>query len=1053
MNKSQILEYFDKNYDTLVEAYGKAIVDKLIAKFKEQVSDYNIKNPTTGKQWSEEDLKGLIDDFDKLRGSADVDKEINNYDLKKLIKTVNTYKTTKSNSPFADMPDKIYDEGGIKIFNGNRENVCKSFAGEVPWCITRGAWLNYRNNPAAGYPTFYLIKNTNLPDSDRLSFVAVQSREGDRWVYTNRANSPYESRVMSFNDLLREVPWLTEIPDLKSKLPHQPRTKEEEDAEKYKNNPISYREWSEKPLFGPSSKYEYLVMRSRMDNLFTDKSLEDFTINNLVQYPKILDKVSILTGETSVIPQELLLKHIDKFPKSNQTSILKNIFENSLSLKVLSSDAYSWELKKILVKFNKFKLASNEKMYVTEDGNTIVVLTINPNNIKADLYKEDDEFKDIDLNKNTATKYLKDYPEIDTIPFKVLLKLASKDAIEQDVIKKAINTAKESSDSALIFKKLEDDSSLLIDTNTFDAYKIAGSKISKVPFNSEEVQTALANSSGNTGAIDNIKKMFSDAIGSYGGSISKDIDKDTLLSITRNIPANDRIILRGNNRYILIPADNDTDETAFRLLPIVANDVTMTSYTFGGDNWKKPVSSSWRNPLNAEDFQKIFGYLRDQNVTYNDGNLRSIFNNRSVNAIRAFVEANPPLDPANNLRPIIYQDNVYLFNTPDPRNSYRISPQSGRLLQKSFSARDVAAITGQQTPAAARAARTPAAAATRPPAATPVAGGNAGTTPTLIANAGLTRGFEALPASFRSRIAAGTPVNTNRTARSRQAALGNRGRVIGAISAGQDQLVIIQIGDNTFAQASFQPDARHFIITPTRALNMGRVGNFVDFVSNNANLTETQKETLTRIALGAATKEEIEEIKAKTKPYKDLEVTNEYIIREFDENINPIELKWHRDNENRVVEIVGKTDWKLQLENQLPVSINQPISIPKGEWHRVIKGNGKLTLKIIKEESTQYNVEGLLLTNTIDRPQKDILSDIRSLPGITIVSSKDYDLSGETSAFSNPNYYTILKIKVDPHPYPDGFKDEDLQQLFTDIRAIKGVRNFKLNKSVEKKTV
>jgi hypothetical protein len=133
--------------------------------------------------------------------------------------------------------------------------------------------------------------------------------------------------------------------------------------------------------------------------------------------------------------------------------------------------------------------------------------------------------------------------------------------------------------------------------------------------------------------------------------------------------------------------------------------------------------------------------------------------------------------------------------------------------------------------------------------------------------------------------------------------------------------------------------------------------------------------------------------------------------------------------------------------------MNQPISIPKGEWHRVIKGNGKLTLKIIKEESTQYNIEGLLLTNTIDRPQKDILSDIRSLPGITIVSSKDYDLSGETSAFSNPNYYTILKIKVDPHPYPDGFKDEDLQQLFTDIRAIKGVRNFKLNKSVEKKTV
>jgi hypothetical protein len=108
---------------------------------------------------------------------------------------------------------------------------------------------------------------------------------------------------------------------------------------------------------------------------------------------------------------------------------------------------------------------------------------------------------------------------------------------------------------------------------------------------------------------------------------------------------------------------------------------------------------------------------------------------------------------------------------------------------------------------------------------------------------------------------------------------------------------------------------------------------------------------------------------------------------------------------------------------------------------------------ILKEESTQYNVEGLLLTNTEERPQKDILSDIRSLPGITIVSAKDYDLSGESSAFSNPNYYSIIRIKIDPHPYPSGFKDEDLQQLFADIRAIKGVRNFKLNKSVEKKTV
>jgi len=84
------------------------------------------------------------------------------------------------------------------------------------------------------------------------------------------------------------------------------------------------------------------------------------------------------------------------------------------------------------------------------------------------------------------------------------------------------------------------------------------------------------------------------------------------------------------------------------------------------------------------------------------------------------------------------------------------------------------------------------------------------------------------------------------------------------------------------------------------------------------------------------------------RPYTDIEVTDKYIIREFSENIDPIELLWHRDDENRTVEIIGETDWKLQLDNQLPTSMNQPIFIQKHEWHRVIKGTGTLKLKIHK---------------------------------------------------------------------------------------------------------
>jgi hypothetical protein len=57
---------------------------------------------------------------------------------------------------------------------------------------------------------------------------------------------------------------------------------------------------------------------------------------------------------------------------------------------------------------------------------------------------------------------------------------------------------------------------------------------------------------------------------------------------------------------------------------------------------------------------------------------------------------------------------------------------------------------------------------------------------------------------------------------------------------------------------------------------------------------------------------------------------------------------WHRDDENRTIEILGETDWRLQLDNQLPTSMNTPIFIEKHQWHRVIKGSGILKLKIHK---------------------------------------------------------------------------------------------------------
>jgi len=84
------------------------------------------------------------------------------------------------------------------------------------------------------------------------------------------------------------------------------------------------------------------------------------------------------------------------------------------------------------------------------------------------------------------------------------------------------------------------------------------------------------------------------------------------------------------------------------------------------------------------------------------------------------------------------------------------------------------------------------------------------------------------------------------------------------------------------------------------------------------------------------------------KPYQEIKAEHNTVTRVFDESIDPIELMWHRDQEDRLVEAIEPTDWMIQLDNELPTLIDKPIFIPRYNWHRVIKGTGTLTVKITK---------------------------------------------------------------------------------------------------------
>tara|TARA_X000001036_G_scaffold58303_1_gene47937 strand:+ start:1839 stop:2105 length:267 start_codon:yes stop_codon:yes gene_type:complete len=81
------------------------------------------------------------------------------------------------------------------------------------------------------------------------------------------------------------------------------------------------------------------------------------------------------------------------------------------------------------------------------------------------------------------------------------------------------------------------------------------------------------------------------------------------------------------------------------------------------------------------------------------------------------------------------------------------------------------------------------------------------------------------------------------------------------------------------------------------------------------------------------------------KPYTDIG-----IIRLFSSEVDSEELVWHRDKENRKVEVIEGEGWQFQFNGSLPFELTEgrKFDIPEGMYHRVIKGKTNLVLKIKK---------------------------------------------------------------------------------------------------------
>lgn len=83
-------------------------------------------------------------------------------------------------------------------------------------------------------------------------------------------------------------------------------------------------------------------------------------------------------------------------------------------------------------------------------------------------------------------------------------------------------------------------------------------------------------------------------------------------------------------------------------------------------------------------------------------------------------------------------------------------------------------------------------------------------------------------------------------------------------------------------------------------------------------------------------------------PFKEEKIESNVYLRTFFQDTDFSEYKWHKDKEDRIIEVLSGSNWGYQLDNQLPMRLEGKVFIPKGVWHRVIKGTDDLHIKLTK---------------------------------------------------------------------------------------------------------
>ena len=89
-------------------------------------------------------------------------------------------------------------------------------------------------------------------------------------------------------------------------------------------------------------------------------------------------------------------------------------------------------------------------------------------------------------------------------------------------------------------------------------------------------------------------------------------------------------------------------------------------------------------------------------------------------------------------------------------------------------------------------------------------------------------------------------------------------------------------------------------------------------------------------------------------PFEQINLTNGF-LRIFSIEVESEDLYWHKDKQDRRIEVISGEGWMFQSDNEIPIKLSpgDKFKIEKNTFHRISKGNNNLIVYIEEKNAIQ----------------------------------------------------------------------------------------------------